>query len=260
MNKLSNMVLFLSRSLSIWSRNIRVWGKLAGPSLMGNFGEPLLYLLVLGYGLGKFVGEIEGLSYMAFLASGVICTSAVNSASFEGMYSAYTRMDVQQTWIGMLATPINVGEVVFGEILWAATKSLISVVAILIVATGLGLVENGWAIFILPVAFLTGLCFASLALLVTSSAKSYDFFLYYTTLFITPMVLLSGVFFPIDTLPDAVQWLAKVLPLYHAISLVRPLMTGGEVSSVFLHVFVLATFGTTAAMLASFRIRKRLIK
>ncbi|OUR87625.1 nodulation protein NodJ [Cycloclasticus sp. 44_32_T64] len=254
------MVLFLSRSLSIWSRNIRVWGKLAGPSLMGNFGEPLLYLLVLGYGLGKFVGEIEGLSYMAFLASGVICTSAVNSASFEGMYSAYTRMDVQQTWIGMLATPINVGEVVFGEILWAATKSLISVVAILIVATGLGLVENGWAIFILPVAFLTGLCFASLALLVTSSAKSYDFFLYYTTLFITPMVLLSGVFFPIDTLPDAVQWLAKVLPLYHAISLVRPLMTGGEVSSVFLHVFVLATFGTTAAMLASFRIRKRLIK
>ncbi|MEW4982318.1 MAG: ABC transporter permease [Cycloclasticus sp.] len=260
MNKLANMVLFLSRSLSIWSRNIRVWGKLAGPSLMGNFGEPLLYLLVLGYGLGKFVGEIEGLSYMAFLASGVICTSAVNSASFEGMYSAYTRMDVQQTWIGMLATPINVGEVVFGEILWAATKSLISVVAILIVATGLGLVENGWAIFILPVAFLTGLCFASLALLVTSSAKSYDFFLYYTTLFITPMVLLSGVFFPIDTLPDTVQWLAKVLPLYHAISLVRPLMTGGEVSSVFLHVFVLATFGTTAAMLASFRIRKRLIK
>ena len=260
MNKLANMVLFLSRSLSIWSRNIRVWGKLAGPSLMGNFGEPLLYLLVLGYGLGKFVGEIEGLSYMAFLASGVICTSAVNSASFEGMYSAYTRMDVQQTWMGMLATPVNVGEVVFGEILWAATKSLISVVAILIVATGLGLVENGWAIFILPVAFLTGLCFASLALLVTSSAKSYDFFLYYTTLFITPMVLLSGVFFPIDTLPDAVQWLAKVLPLYHAISLVRPLMTGGEVSSVFLHVFVLATFGTTAAMLASFRIRKRLIK
>lgn len=260
MNKVANMVLFLSRSVSIWSRNIRVWGKLAGPSLMGNFGEPLLYLLVLGYGLGKFVGEIEGLSYMAFLASGVICTSAVNSASFEGMYSAYTRMDVQQTWIGMLATPINVGEVVFGEILWAATKSLISVVAILIVATGLGLVENGWAIFILPVAFLTGLCFASLALLVTSSAKSYDFFLYYTTLFITPMVLLSGVFFPIDTLPDTVQWLAKVLPLYHAISLVRPLMTGGEVSSVFLHVFVLATFGTTAAMLASFRIRKRLIK
>jgi len=259
-NKLAKLVLFVSRSTSIWSRNIRVWSKLAGPSLMGNFGEPLPYLIVLGYGLGRFVGEVEGMPYMAFLASGVICTSAVNSASFEGMYSAYTRMDVQQTWLGMLATPIDVGEVVFGEILWAATKSLISVSAILIVATILGLVENGWALMILPVAFLTGLCFASLALLVTSSAKSYDFFLYYTTLFITPMVLLSGVFFPIDTLPAVVQWIAKVLPLYHAISLVRPLMTGGEVSSVLSHLFVLMAFGITAGCLATFRVKKRLIK
>jgi lipooligosaccharide transport system permease protein len=256
----AKLVLFCSRSTSIWARNIRVWSKLAGPSLIGNFGEPLLYLLVLGYGLGKFVGEVEGVSYMAFLASGVICTSAVNSASFEGMYSAYTRMDVQQTWLGMLATPISVGEVVFGEILWAATKSLISVSAILIVSTVLGLVESAWAILILPVAFLTGLCFASLALLVTSSAKSYDFFLYYTTLFITPMVLLSGVFFPIDTLPNMVQWLVKAMPLYHAISLVRPLMTGAEVPYVFLHLSVLLAFGGFAGVWATCRIQKRLIK
>lgn len=257
MNKLR---LFLSRSTSIWSRNIRVWAKLAGPSLMGNFGEPFLYLLVLGYGLGQFVGQVEGLTYMAFLASGVLCTSAVNSASFEGMYSAYTRMDVQQTWLGMLSTPVSIGEVVFGEILWAATKSLISVTAILIVATGLGLVADFWALLILPVAFLTGLCFASLALLVTSSAKSYDFFLYYTTLFITPMVLLSGVFFPIDTLPMGVQWLAKSLPLYHAISLVRPLMTGGELSYVIPHLSVLMLYGATAGLWATSRIKKRLIK
>jgi lipooligosaccharide transport system permease protein len=259
-NKLAQGMLFLSRSAAIWTRNLRVWGKLAGPSLMGNFGEPLLYLLVLGYGLGQFVGEVQGLSYMAFLASGVICTSAVNSASFEGMYSAYTRMDVQHTWLGMMSTPVSVGEVVFGEILWAATKSLISVSAILIVATALGLVADGWAIFILPVAFLTGLCFASLALLVTSSARSYDFFLYYTTLFITPMVLLSGVFFPIDSLPEMVQWLARSLPLYHAISLVRPLMSGGEVSYVLPHLSVLLIFGVSAGSLATYRIKKRLIK
>lgn len=227
---------------------------------MGNFGEPLLYLLVLGYGLGQFVGEVEGLTYMTFLASGVMCTSAVNSASFEGMYSAYTRMEVQQTWLGMLATPISVGEVVCGEVLWAATKSLISVSAILIVSTVLGLVEDAFAILILPIAFLIGLCFSSLALLVTSSAKSYDFFLYYTTLFITPMVLLSGVFFPINTLPIAVQWLAQALPLYHAISLVRPLMTGGEVTFVFMHLSVLVVFGVVAARIATHRIRKRLIK
>jgi len=259
-NKRFNMRLFLIRSVSIWSRNIRVWRKLAGPSLMGNFGEPLLYLLVLGYGLGQFVGEVKGLSYMAFLASGVICTSAVNSASFEGMYSAYTRMDVQQTWLGMLSTPVGVPEIVLGEVLWAATKSLISVSAILIVSVGLGLVNDVWAVFILPVAFLTGLCFSSLALLVTSFARGYDFFLYYTTLFITPMVLLSGVFFPIDSLPDFVQYLVKALPLYHAISLVRPLMVGGELSSVLGHVSVLLLFGASAAVLAAYRIKKRLIK
>jgi len=252
--------LFFIRSVSIWSRNIQVWRKLAGPSLMGNFGEPLLYLLVLGYGLGQFVGEVKGLSYMAFLASGVICTSAVNSASFEGMYSAYTRMDVQQTWLGMLSTPLGVAEVVFGEVLWAATKSLISVSAILIVSIALGLVGDAWAIFILPVAFLTGLCFSSLALLVTSYARSYDFFLYYTTLFITPMVLLSGVFFPIESLPNFVQYLVKVLPLYHAISLVRPLMTGGELTFVLGHLSVLLFFGVSAAMLATYRVKKRLIK
>jgi lipooligosaccharide transport system permease protein len=99
-----------------------------------------------------------------------------------------------------------------------------------------------------------------LALLVTSSARGYDFFLYYTTLFITPMVLLSGVFFPIDSLPEMVQWLARSLPLYHAISLVRPLMSGGEVSYVLPHLSVLLIFGVSAGTLATYRIKKRLIK
>lgn len=227
---------------------------------MGNFGEPFLYLLVLGYGLGQFVGEVQGLPYMVFLASGVICTSAVNSASFESMYSAYTRMDVQQTWLGMLTTPVSVKEVVFGEAIWAATKSIISVTAILIVASVLGLVADFWALLVIPVAFITGLCFSSLALLVTSFAKGYDFFLYYTTLVITPMVLLSGVFFPIDTLPALIVSFAKLLPLYHAISIVRPLMTGGDVTFVIGHLSVLVGFGLAAGLYAAHRIEKRLIR
>lgn len=260
MNRYDDFSGVLKRSFSVWQRNVKVWGKLAGPSLMGNFGEPFLYLLVLGYGLGQFVGEVEGVSYMAFLASGVICTSAVNSASFEGMYSAYTRMEVQQTWIGMLSTPINVSEVVIGEVMWAATKSLISASAILVVSTGLGLVESFWALLVLPMAFVTGVCFSSMALLVTSKAKSYDYFLYYTTLVITPMVLLSGVFFPIDTLPSLVQSIAKCLPLYHAISIVRPLMLGGEVSWLLLHLSVLLAFAFVSGMVAINKIQKRLIK
>lgn len=251
---------FIQGGLTVWLRNARVWGKLIGPSLMGNFGEPLLYLLVLGYGLGQFVGEVEGLPYMVFLASGVLGTSAVNSATFEGLYSAYTRMEVQQTWHGMMSAPLSIAEIVFGEILWAATKSLISVAAILLVASALGLVHDFGALLIIPVTFITGCCFAAIALVVTSSARSYDYFLYYTTLFITPMVLLSGVFFPLSSLPHGVQILAKILPLYHGVEIVRPLMTGQTPDGSIGHLLVLIAYGCLGAVIAVKRIEKRLIR
>ena len=93
------------RWVAVWRRNARVWRKLLGPALLGNIGEPLLYLLALGYGLGVFVGELEGMDYITFLASGFVCASAMNTASFEGLYSAYTRMAVQDTWTAMYFTP-----------------------------------------------------------------------------------------------------------------------------------------------------------
>ena len=77
--------------LPVWRRNFKVWSKMAGPSLLGNFGEPLLYLLALGYGLGSIIGSLQGLPYLIFLASGIVCSSAMVTASFEGTYSAYAR-------------------------------------------------------------------------------------------------------------------------------------------------------------------------
>ncbi|MFP5344926.1 MAG: nodulation protein NodJ, partial [Gammaproteobacteria bacterium] len=98
------------RWIPVWRRNFLVWRKLFGPSMVGNFVEPLLYLLALGFGLGVFVGEMQGMPYSVFLASGLVCASAMNTATFEGLYSAYTRMAHQQTWGGMLATPLMVGD------------------------------------------------------------------------------------------------------------------------------------------------------
>lgn len=103
------------RWVPVWRRNMLVWRKLAGPAILGNFGEPLLYLLALGYGLGAFVQNMSELPYLVFLASGTVCSSAMSTASFEGMYSAYTRMAVQNTWGAMLATPLAVRDVVLGE-------------------------------------------------------------------------------------------------------------------------------------------------
>lgn len=247
------------RWIPVWRRNFLVWRKLFGPSMVGNFVEPLLYLLALGFGLGVFVGEMRGLPYSAFLASGLVCASAMNTATFEGLYSAYTRMAHQQTWGGMLATPLMVDDIVLGEMLWAGAKSLISAAPILAVAAALGLVHDADALWVLPLVLLAGASFAALALCVTAFAKSYDFFVYYFTLVITPMFLLSGTFFPLDAMPEAVQWGAQILPLTHAVELVRPLMTGAPYSQPLLHLAVLTLYGAAGLYLACILLRRRLM-
>lgn len=244
--------------LPIWRRHFRVWMKLAGPAILGNFGEPLLYLLALGYGLGSFVGSVQDMSYIVYLASGIIVSSAMMTASFEGMYSAYTRMEVQRTWDAMLATPLQVRDVVIGEVIWAGTKSLFSSVAILIVAAALGAVQGWQAVFALPVVLLTGLCFGSMALVITAFAKNYDFFLYYNTLLITPMLLISGVFFPLERMPWAIQWLAQLLPLTHAVNLVRPLITGSPLNGPLVNLLVLAGYTWVTLTLAVRLIKRRI--
>ena len=247
------------RFLPVWRRNFLVWRKLFGASMLANFVEPLLYLFALGFGLGAFVGEMQGMPYSVFLASGLICASAMNTATFEALFSAFTRMSHQQTWPGMLATPLIVDDIVLGEMIWAGTKSLVSVAPILAVAAALGLVHDLRALWVLPLVLLAGTCFAALALCVTAFAKSYDFFVYYFTLIITPMFLLSGTFFPLEAMPKAVQWGAQVLPLTHAVALVRPLMTGQPFPNLFPHLAVLLAYGGAGLYLSCILLRRRLM-
>jgi lipooligosaccharide transport system permease protein len=248
----------LLRWLPVWKRNVRVWRKLAGPAIIGNFGEPLLYLLALGFGLGGLVGEVQNMPYIVFLASGIVCSSAMFTASFEGMYSAYTRMAVQGTWHAMLATPLDVRDIVVGEVAWCGTKSLISATAILLVAVALGAVTSWSALWALPAVVLAGFCFASMALVVTAFARSYDFFLYYNTLFITPMLLMGGVFFPVERMPPPIQALSSLLPLTHVVALVRPLMTGGDVVDPLWQILVIVAYTLAFLWLATTWIGRRM--
>lgn len=248
-----------TRWIAVWLRNYHVWLKLLIASLIGNFGDPLIYLLALGYGFGKFIGSMDGMPYLVFLATGIVCSSAMNAASFEGMFSAFTRMSSQKTWEGMLATPLSVSDIVLGETFWAATKGSINAIAILIVAALLGLVANWNALWVIPIIFLMSACFAALGLVITSFATSYDFFTYYITLFLTPMMLLSGVFFPLNKMPQIIQWLAQLFPLYHAISLVRPLMTARIPSFIPIHLLILFLYTIIPYYIAVKLSRKRLI-
>ncbi|MBW8054613.1 MAG: nodulation protein NodJ [Nitrospira sp.] len=248
-----------SRSLAIWKRNALVWRKLIGPSLMINFGEPLLYLLGLGYGLGLFIGEMAGMDYLTFLASGIVASSAMTTATFEGLYSVYTRMVPQHTYDAMLATPIEVDDILAGEMLWCATKSLINGVAILAVAAALGAVSGPSALLALPIVFLIGLCFAGPAMVISAISPGYDFFNYYFTLAITPMFILCGVFYPVDALPEPLQAFVQLLPLTHAVALVRPLVAGQPLSDVPLHLVVLLAYAVIGYYIAVVFARRRLV-
>ena len=248
------------RWLPVWRRNFLVWRKLAIPSVLGNLADPLIYMLGLGYGLGGLLPQVSGVSYVSFLAAGTIVASTMNAATFEALYSAFSRMHVQKTWEAILNTPLSLDHVLTGELMWAASKSLLSGLAILLVVTALGLTASPLALWIVPVIFLTGLCFAALGLIVCALAPSYDFFMYYFTLFVTPMLLLSGVFFPADQLPAAVQAVSGWLPLAHAVQLARPLLHGTVPANAALHVGALLAIAGVAFFIASVLTRRRLLK
>ncbi len=250
---------FSLRFLYVWRRNFLVWRKLALPSMLGNLADPMLYMLGLGYGLGKLVGDVGGMPYITFLAAGTVCYSTMNTATFEALYSAFSRMSVQKTWDAIMNAPLNLDDVVLGEAVWAASKSFLSGVAILIVIWMLGLSFSPLTLWIVPLAFLVGLTFASLGLVMNALSPSYDFFLYYFTLFITPMVLLCGVFFPVSQLPQAMQAVSAVLPLTHAVLLARPLVSGDVPADILRHIAVLGTYAAAAFYVALVLSRRRLL-
>ncbi|WP_053568128.1 ABC transporter permease [Caballeronia cordobensis] len=246
--------------MSVWRRNYLVWKKLAIASMIGNLADPMIYLFGLGLGLGLMVGHVDGVSYIAFLAAGTVASSVMMSSSFEAMYSGFSRMHVQRTWEAIMHTPLTLGDIVLGEIVWAASKSVLSGVAIMLVAGALGYANFPSMLIALPVIVLTGLAFASTAMVVTALAPSYDFFMFYQTLALTPMLLLSGVFFPIAQLPAFAQHAAQALPLFHAVELIRCAMLARPFDGVALHLGVLIAYAIVPFFLCAWLFRRRMMK
>ena len=241
-------------------RNWLVWKKLALPSLLGNIAEPLIILVAFGYGLGALVGRVNDLPYIVFLASGSICMSTMYAASFEAMYSAFSRMQIQKTWDSILNAPIALDDIVLAEMLWAGIKALISATAIAAVLVVLGVSRAPTLLVALPVLFLVGLTFAGIALVFNALAKGYDFFTYYFTLVLTPMTFLSGVYFPVDQLPRWLQQVAAVLPLSAAVELVRPLVIGAWPARWWQPLAVLFAYAAAAFWIALALTRRRFLR
>jgi lipooligosaccharide transport system permease protein len=248
------------RFYPIWRRHFLVWRKVATTSVIGHIADPMIYLLGLGYGLGSLLPQMGGTSYMVFLAAGTVCYSTMNSASFEALYSGFSRMHEQRTWEAIMNTPVTLDDIVVAEILWAASKSLMSGATVVLVIWLLGLSHSILSLGLLPLALLVGLCFASIGMIMTALAPAYDFFMYYFTLVVTPMMLLCGVFFPVAQLPPFWQGVAQALPLTHAVNIARPLIIGNVPEGLMLHIAVLLGYTLLGFYVSLVLFRRRLSK
>jgi lipooligosaccharide transport system permease protein len=220
-----------------------------------------MWLVAFGYGMGALIGQVEmggeKVPYILFLASGSICMSAMNAATFEALYSAFSRMHVQKTWDGIMNAPVRLDDVVLAEMLWAAFKALFSVTAILLVMLALG-ISHSWKLLVAwPVLLGVGITFSCMALIFNALAKGYDFFTYYFTLFLTPMMFLSGIFFPREQLPAFVRVIADWLPLSVAVDLVRPMFLDRWPDTPVRLVLVLAVYAGVSFWIALALTRKR---
>lgn len=216
----------IKRAFRVWRRHWTVYTKLYKTSFALNFAEPALYLVAMGFGLGAFVKDINGQSYIQYIAPGIVASSSVFAAVYECTYGTYIRMTFQKTFDAILATPVNLDDLVAGELIWGATKSVIFGATIMLVIALFGLVQSWMLVLALPFVFLGGLIFAELSVMFAAKVPGIDSFSYFYTLFMTPLFLFSGIFFPLDSLPRIVADLACISPLYHLVNVCRALSAG----------------------------------
>lgn len=227
----------------MWQRNAVLFRRGWRLFVIPNFFEPVLYLLSIGLGLGLYVGQqIMGVDYVVFIAPGLAAASAMNGAVFEVTYNVYVKLQYLKLYDAVITTPLEPEDAAAGEIMWAVTRSLMYGVSFVIVMALLGYVRSPLAV-LAPVGLaLIGIGFASLGMVVTATIPRMELYTYFFTLFITPMFLFSGIFFPIERLPVAAQPVAWFTPLHHGVEMMRALLLTGEAAVAGGHALWLAGF------------------
>jgi lipooligosaccharide transport system permease protein len=246
-------------AVRVWRRDARNFSKLWRGALLPTFLDPLFYLVAMGFGLGTYLATIQGIPYEDFIAPGLVASAAMWAAAFETTYNVYIKMNENRLYDALVATPIEVADLVTGEIAWAATRSLVYGSSFLAVITAFGLVDSWWALAIPAFLFVGGACFAVIGIAFTALIQKIDLYSYFFTLFITPMFLFSGIFFPLERLPGALEVVAWFTPLYHLVNIMRELATGPAPAAVAGDVTWLATLTLLLFPLPVVKMRQRLI-
>jgi len=248
------------RAWKVWHRNLTVFLRTWKVNFFPPLVEAFLYLFAIGMGIGSYIQEIEGVPYVTFIAPAILAIAVMNSAFFECTYGSYVRMYYQKSFDAMIATPLSIEDVIAGELLWGATRSVIYVVIMLPVLAVFGVISLPLALLAIPLAFIGGLMFAGIAMCFTSITPGIDTLNYPAFLFITPMTLFSGTFFPLTLLPVALQYFAlALLPLTHLVAIMR-MFTQAAVSPVLLLHLAWIIIVTVLCCVAAINLmRKRLI-
>jgi lipooligosaccharide transport system permease protein len=212
----------------MWQRNAAIYKRTYKFNVLPNFFEPFLYLLAMGLGLGAYLARIHGYRYLDFIAPGLLATAAMYGTSFEVTFNAFVKMQFGKVYDAVMSTPLSIEDIGLGEMLWGTTRSVIYGMIFLGVMAAFGVVHS-WLVVLAPIAvIMTGLMFSVIGLSFTAVVPLIDFFSYYWTMFITPMFLFSGIFFPLDRLPGWVQTVAWFVPLHQAVDLMRALVLTGD--------------------------------
>jgi lipooligosaccharide transport system permease protein len=251
-----------SRGRLPFERNLMVYRRSWMVIFSGVF-EPLFYLFSLGIGLGHFIGKVPGpggrlVDYASFVAPALLAAAAMNGAIYDAT-NVFWKLKYLKTYDAMLSTPIEPADVAVGETAWALFRGFLYAISFMAVAGALGLIESAWGLLALPGAVLIGFAFAGLGVAATTFMRTWqDFEL--IALVQLPMFLFSATFFPISTYPEAIQWVVRFSPLYHAIELLRALNLGTVGLPQLVNVAYLAALGSAGLFVAQRRLGKLLLK
>ncbi|HEX8068244.1 MAG TPA: ABC transporter permease [Thermoleophilaceae bacterium] len=213
----------LRGALSVWRRDLRVFLKIWKGALLPQFFDPLFYLVAMGFGLGTYLARVKGIEYRQFIAPGLVASAVMWAASFESTWNAFFKMEETRLYDAILSTPVDVQDVVLGEVTWCATRAVVYGSSFLVVVTAFGLVDSPWALAVPVFLVVGGACFGTMGIAFTSMIPRIEFNSYYFTLFITPLFLFSGIFYPLDDLPGWTHVVAWFTPLYHLVEVTRSL-------------------------------------